>query len=281
MKLSRVELEYLRASLASAPIVRPDSRHAGQMRPVVSEIDVLPMANGSARVRAPDGSDCLVGIKAKVVSSHTDLIAVSVDIAGMKDNEPLPNSLALELKQMLLACPELTADSLLINNKYAFRVSVDCVVFHYSSHPLVILSAAIFQALKSTRLPRSTEDTSLMDVDFSGGKSAEEAEVPQFDDDWSQSVPLCPSGWTPPLLLIVALVGSSVIVDPTISEQMIAEASLFITWKNSQVSAPIKTISSGSTPYCGAFDPSLLLDAYSLVEECAPALVQRLQDMQS
>ncbi|GMM52082.1 exosome non-catalytic core subunit [Starmerella bacillaris] len=277
MKLSNTELEFLRTSLTGTPVIRPDSRHAGQLRPIESEIDILPMTYGSARVRAPDGSDCIVGVKAKVVNRHDDLIDVSVDIAGLKDNDALPNSLALVLKQVLDSCPEITNNALIINDKYGFNLSVDCVVLSYSSHPLVILSAAIFQALKSTHLPKQLDSLEMDEnMDLTKTKTADEAEIPQFDDDWSQSVPLCPEGWTPPLLFIVSAINNTVVIDPTINEQLVAEASMFFTWKNSKVSAPIETLNTGSTPYLGAFAPELLLEAYSLVENCAPALEQSL-----
>lgn len=276
MNLSNAELEYLRTSLTSEPIVRADSRHAGQFRPLESEIDILPMANGSARVKASDGSDCIVGVKVNVVNRTTDLVDLTVDISGYKDNDPFPQSLTVVLKQVITSCPEITEGTLLINSKFAFNLTVDCVVFHCSSHPLVILSAAIFQALRSARLPEPIDDKEQMDVDFSNTRNADEAEIPQFNDDWSQSIPLCPSNWTPPVLLLVAFIENTVIVDPTVSEQSVADASMFFTWKNTKISGPIRTINLGSSPYCGAFNPQLLLNAYSLVEECAPLLEESL-----
>lgn len=267
MKLSNTELEYLRVSLTGSPIVRPDSRQPGQFRPVDAEIDILPTANGSSRVRAADGSECIVGIKTEVVPSHSNLVDVSVEIAGLKNNDQLPNSLGVVLKQVLSACPEVTQRSLILNPTYAFKLFVDCVVLSYTSHPLSLLSIAIFQALKSAKLPQQLgvtgEDSELV-------KKGDEVEIPQFSDDWSSALPLCPPGWTPPLLFIVALVGHKVIIDPTISEEAVSEASLFVTWKNSRVAAPIRTLDSTSGTFLGAFDPELVFEAYSLVEECAP-----------
>lgn len=276
MKLSSTELEYLRLSLTSLPIVRPDSRDASQFRPVNTEIDVLPTTNGSARVRAPDGSECIVGIKAKVVPTHENLIDVSVGIAGLKDNDPFPHSLGVVLKQVLSACPEMTNGSLILNPKYAFRLFVDCVVLSYTSHPLSLLSIACFQALKSTRLPKQQgvlgEDE--RDLYITG----EEVEIPQFDDDWSAALPLCQNNWTPPLLFIVAIVGNTVLVDPTMSEEQVSEASVFITWKNGKVSAPIKTLDPTIGPFIGPVDPKLIYEAYDIVEQCAPNVEKSLTE---
>ena len=240
-----------------------------------SEIDILPMANGSSRVRAADGSECIVGVKASVVATHSQLIDVSVDVAGLKDNDTLPNSLAVVLKQVLNACPEITEGSLILNPRYAFRLFVDCVVLSYASNPLSMLSIAIFQALKSTRLPLKLgvagEDQELI-------KKGDEVEIPQFDDDWSASVPLCPAGWTPPLLFITAAVGPAVIMDPTTQEEAVSEASIFITWKNGHIAAPIRVLDSLPGPFMGPFDPELVFDAYSLVEECAPQVEKELME---
>lgn len=267
MKLSNTELEYLRVSLTGSPSVRPDSRQPGQFRPVDAEIDILPTAYGSSRVRAADGSECIVGIKTKVVPSHSNLVDVSVEIAGLKDNDQFPNSLAVVLKQVLSACPEIINGSLILNPTYAFRLFVDCIVLSYTSHPLSLLSIAIFQALKSAKLPlqlgKTPDDSELT-------KKGDEVEIPQFSDDWSSAVPLCSSGWTPPLLFIVALVDKKVLIDPTTSEEAVSEASLIVTWKNGRVAAPIRTLHSTSGTFSGGFDSELVFEAYSLVEECAP-----------
>lgn len=275
MRLANTELEYLRTSLTSDPVLRPDSRHVDQFRPVKSQIDILPMANGSSRVTASDGSDCIVGVKVKVVPQHTDLVDVSVDIAGVKDNDPFPRSLAVVLKQVIDSCPEITEKTLILNPKYAFKLYIDCVALSYTSHPLLILSIAIFQALKSTKLPLKL--TAFND-DQEGLKSADEVEIPQFDEDWTESVNLCPSNWTPPLLFIVAIVGKTVIIDPTLSEEQVAEASMFLTWKNGQVCAPIRTLDLGSAPFVGTFDPQTVFKAYEIVEQCAPKLEQYLMN---
>lgn len=64
--LSPAELAYLHGSLSLAPAVRADGRAATQFRPLTAETDVLPGANGSARVCLADGTEAVVGVKAEV-----------------------------------------------------------------------------------------------------------------------------------------------------------------------------------------------------------------------
>ncbi|KAI0181472.1 ribosomal protein S5 domain 2-type protein [Hypoxylon sp. FL1284] len=69
--LSPAELAYLHESLSLSPAVRPDGRAANQFRPLTAETDVLPGANGSARVCFADGTEAVVGVKAEVAKRRT------------------------------------------------------------------------------------------------------------------------------------------------------------------------------------------------------------------
>ncbi|PGH03877.1 hypothetical protein AJ79_07235 [Helicocarpus griseus UAMH5409] len=65
--LSPAELSYLHTSLSTPhnPI-RTDGRAATQFRPLTAETDILPGANGSARIGFADGAQAIVGVKAEV-----------------------------------------------------------------------------------------------------------------------------------------------------------------------------------------------------------------------
>ncbi|KKZ64192.1 hypothetical protein EMCG_01540, partial [[Emmonsia] crescens] len=65
--LSPAELSYLHTSLSYPhnPI-RTDGRAATQFRPLTAETDILPGANGSARIGFADGTQAIVGVKAEV-----------------------------------------------------------------------------------------------------------------------------------------------------------------------------------------------------------------------
>lgn len=63
---SPAELSYLHTSLAHIPPIRSDSRQSTQFRPLAAETDILPAANGSARICFADGTEAIVGVKAEV-----------------------------------------------------------------------------------------------------------------------------------------------------------------------------------------------------------------------
>lgn len=64
--LSTAELSYLHTSLSQQPPIRPDGRSPTQFRPLVAETEILPSANGSARICFADGTEAVVGVKAEV-----------------------------------------------------------------------------------------------------------------------------------------------------------------------------------------------------------------------
>lgn len=63
------ELSYLHTSLSLDTPVRPDARLPNTFRPLRAEIDILPSANGSARLCFADGSEAIVGVKGEVQKS--------------------------------------------------------------------------------------------------------------------------------------------------------------------------------------------------------------------
>ena len=79
--LSPAELSYLHSSLSQNPPIRPDGRSPTQFRPLVAETDILPSANGSARICFADGTEAVVGVKAEVEKSKT-LFAATGEIAA-------------------------------------------------------------------------------------------------------------------------------------------------------------------------------------------------------
>lgn len=64
--LSPSELSYLHTSLSLHPPIRLDARSPTSFRPLVGETDLLPSANGSARLCFADGTEAIVGVKAEV-----------------------------------------------------------------------------------------------------------------------------------------------------------------------------------------------------------------------
>lgn len=82
ISLSPAELSYIHTSLAQTPPIRPDGRTPTQFRPLVAETDILPSANGSARICFADGTEAVVGVKAEVERSADGAVSAGVRAGG-------------------------------------------------------------------------------------------------------------------------------------------------------------------------------------------------------
>jgi exosome complex component RRP42 len=120
-----------------------------------AEYDVLPSANGSARIALEDGTEALVGVKAEVERSQwrpalgqskeeagerilldedeqdesigkgqNAWVEMSVEIPGFRDDDALPVFLASMLTESLLASGELK-DRLYINRRFHWKLYID------------------------------------------------------------------------------------------------------------------------------------------------------------
>ena len=161
VNLSPAELSFLRSTLSQSPPIRFDhTKGPKDFRSMRAEYDVLPGANGSARIALEDGTEALVGVKAEVEKSQWrpaleergtllsvaagDLdmrdadddaddskgkgqnawIEMSVEIPGFRDDDSLPVFLASMLTESLLASGELK-DRLYINSRFHWNLYID------------------------------------------------------------------------------------------------------------------------------------------------------------
>jgi exosome complex component RRP42 len=134
--LSPTELAYLHSSLSLSPPQRTDARSPTQFRPLVAESDILPGANGSARICFADGTEAVVGCKAEVerkAKSSTvnkeegyggGILEMSIEIPGFRDDDSLPVFLAEMMCEALLASGDL-ARRLGINSRYHWKLNID------------------------------------------------------------------------------------------------------------------------------------------------------------
>ena len=157
--LSPAELSYLHSSLSLTPPVRPDARSPTQFRPLVAETDILPGANGSARICFADGTEAIVGVKAEVEASvgrnqasledddeaedmemqdrsqgQSDAearrvgdkrwVEMTIEIPGYRDDDSLPVYLASMLNEALVATGDLPK-MLWINNRFHWKLYID------------------------------------------------------------------------------------------------------------------------------------------------------------
>ncbi|CZT24725.1 related to rRNA processing protein [Ramularia collo-cygni] len=248
--LSPAELSYLHNSLAQDPPIRPDGREPTQFRPLVAETDILPSANGSARICFADGTEAIVGVKAEVEKSRTrrgvagegadegidvdmgdtnaddgnnasqgqgehSWLEIAIEIPGIRDDDALPVFLSAMLTEALLADGELK-DRLWINSRFHWRLYVDILLLSQPlSYPLPLLSLTTHLALLATRMPALI---------------SEKDEDPLFNDDWEASTHLFPrdakgvATTKPPVTLLVMTVGSNIIFDPSQEELAVADA---------------------------------------------------------
>lgn len=161
--LSPSELSYLHTSLSLHPPIRPDARSPSTFRPLVAETDLLPSANGSARLCFADGTEAIVGVKAEVEKAqvtgldrwydHLDekdrgedeemggvegeggngggkgigedrWIEVTVDMPGQRDDDAMVVFLAQMIHEGLVADGALR-NRLVINPRWHWRLYID------------------------------------------------------------------------------------------------------------------------------------------------------------
>lgn len=245
INLSPAELSFLRSTLSQDPPLRLDvTKGPRDFRSMRAEYDVLPNANGSARIALEDGTEALVGVKAEVgrtpqrpvLGEQEDVvmngeeeedsdgrgqgqngwIEMSVEVPGFRDDDALPVFLASMLTESLLASGELK-DRLYINRRFHWKLYIDILLLSPPlSYPLGLLSMTTHLALLTTHLP---------------ALKSEKDEDPLFDDDWAAATPLYTKSKTstnPPVIILAIAVGDNIIFDPCKEELAVADAVLAI-----------------------------------------------------
>ncbi|KAL1607686.1 Exosome complex component rrp42 [Paraconiothyrium brasiliense] len=226
--LSPAELSFLRSTLVQSPPIRFDhTKGPKDFRSMRAEYDVLPGANGSARIALEDGTEALVGVKAEVGKSQwrpspdargnilsvaagdaemrdadaendskgkgqNAWIEASVEIPGFRDDDSLPVFLASMLTESLLASGELK-DRLYINSRFHWKLYIDVrapssYTIQADLYQILLLSPPLSYPLA---LLSMTTHLALLTSRLPALKS-EKDEDPLFDDDWDAAVYLYP-----------------------------------------------------------------------------------------
>lgn len=264
MGLSVTEKLYLYDSLTSNPVVRPDGRKSHQFRPIEVFTDFLPSANGSSRIIASDGSECIVSIKAKVID-HTvedELIHVEIDIAGQRDDSPQVETMTSLLNNVLEPRGGIDVSKLKLTKRYSFKIFIDVLLLSSASHPVSLISMAIHSALNSTYLPKLVSSFDDLEVE----------ELPTFHDYDLVRLEL-----SAPVVFVAAIVGDSILMDAAAAESEVSNNGLIITWSNGKAISPIRTVALNDSNVKG-FDPKILQKAITMVEEYAPDVLRALNN---
>lgn len=151
-------------------------------------------------------------------------VALTIDLPSLRDDDPSLIFLSEMLRESLISSssPSLP-DALVINKSWHWKLYIDVLLvspYGLSSYPLPLLSLTTHLALLATRLPKL---------------KSEGEEDPLFDDDWEASEYLyrragkrkttnATRGLSrPPVTLLVMVVGSNVIFDPSREELAVAD----------------------------------------------------------
>lgn len=228
VNLSPAELSFLRSTLSQNPPLRFDhTKGPRDFRSMRAEYDVLPTANGSARIALEDGTEALVGVKAEVEKSqwrptpggHENIftanaggkmaldgeeedestgkglnawVEMSVEIPGFRDDDALPVFLASMLSESLLASGDLK-DRLYINRRFHWKLYIDVSSVSLKSSEYELTDGQILLLSPPLSYPLSllsmTTHLALLTARVPALKS-EKDEDPLFDDDWDAAVPL-------------------------------------------------------------------------------------------
>lgn len=258
MSFSVTEKSYLYDSLSSSSALRPDGRKPYQFRPIEIFTDFLPSSNGSSRIIASDGSECIVSVKCKVVDhtvEETNLVQVDIDIGGERDDSILVESITSFFNKLL---KKVDIQKLQLTKKYSFKIFIDVLVISTYSYPVSLISFGIHSALNSTYLPKLVSSFDDLEVE----------ELPTFHD-----YDLVKLDVTAPLSFVVAIIGENIFIDPASNESSVANNGLIISFGNDKIISPVKTIALNNS-YTKGFNPKLIQNAIDLIEKHASDIIK-------
>jgi len=217
--LSAAERAYIQQGIEQN--VRYDGRARLDYRPFSVQLDAVPTANGSARIKL-DNTDVTVAVKVEIqepgysTPSQGSIVcsvdcspSVSLEYEGL-GSQNVNTQLSCDLERIL--CDSHTIDLkqlCIIPGKQVWVLYVDALVLDSGGNVLDALFLAAKAALKHTKIPA---------VDVVEGDKVGELQIAVSDDPF-ESKSLTLDNDKIPICVSLVKIGSCVVVDPCIDEE--------------------------------------------------------------
>ncbi|KAH9259325.1 hypothetical protein BASA81_002368 [Batrachochytrium salamandrivorans] len=229
-RLSASEVKFERDGIALG--VRRDGRGLLDSRHVNLQVNLLPQANGSSRVRTMLAeTDLLCGVKLEVgqfadqaVQCSVDLGAIArTDLFGQVEAQKRAERRGLELADQILTwlSSSVSLPPALIPNKVRWVLFVDVVVLADGGNLLDLISLAVYAALCNARVPVAVNK---QDDDDNDGEGADDFDI---NPDILSAERLSVDQLT--LAVTCWVISGQVVCDPTPEEEACADCGLVIT----------------------------------------------------
>ncbi|MCJ1270570.1 hypothetical protein MMC22_010467 [Lobaria immixta] len=265
--LSPPHLAYLHSSLSLTPPIRPDARAPTSFRPLRAETDLLPAANGSARICFADGTEAVVGVRAEVERTVQQAggeqrawtkdqggvhrandddddgerggddawVEVTVEMAGLslQQQQQQQRGGGGDDEGGLVFLEQMLREGLLADGTLTARLALG-----RRWHWRLLVDILLLSPPHTYPLPLLSLTTHLALLNTRLPKptsSLAEDEDPLFDDDWAAAEPLYSSSQHhhPPATVLAMAVGPNIFFDPSREELAVADVVLTLTFSSS------------------------------------------------
>jgi exosome complex component RRP42 len=229
--IGEAERRYIVAGAEAG--VRGDGRAREDLRRLDIQLDVIPNATGSARVRL-GGTDVIVAVKAEIgepdsrrpdaglLKFHCECSPVASPAFRGRGGEELGSEIARALDRCMFAPPHASAAAPLdlgalkiVAGKTCWVLFIDALILDLDGAALDAVSVAAKAALHDAKIPQ---------VSVVQGESPDEDPEYEVDDDPNAATRLDVAAV--PLALSVCQLGAAAAVDPTADEEEAAAAAL-------------------------------------------------------
>lgn len=248
IQLSEGESGFIKSAIHNG--IRLDGRLNNQYREISIDLNPIPQACGSVRVKSGSSVEVVVAVKADITVPSFDKpdsgdVCISIDDSSnaLDDNRYDYEILISQLHSLLSGCvsEEFKKQLCIVPGKFAWRLTADCLIFCSDGGLFAtdMLSLGLICALKECTLPTVRFESS---GDATSQLLLDQEKVCRFE---VSSIPQLVS-------LAVFEQNSSVdslfIVDPTQKEEICADALVVVGTSSSAGIVSVRTISGLLTP---------------------------------